>query len=73
MLWPDNDEQGKKAMRELASTLAPFVADLKIVDPSDLPIKGDAADLGAGHDMVAWIRRRAAPYGTEFETSFNGF
>ena len=57
-LWPDNDDPGKKALREEVKLLKEFV-DIYIVPPVDIP-KGDAADIPA--EEVPLYLERAVPY-----------
>jgi replicative DNA helicase len=45
-LWPDNDDAGHKHMRKVAERLHSIgVADVRMVNTSDLPEKADAADV----------------------------
>lgn len=45
-LWPDNDDVGRKHMRNIAEKLHTLgVADIRMVNVNDLPEKADAADV----------------------------
>lgn len=60
VLWPDNDAAGQKAMEAIAKRLAGDVGEVKMVDPSSLVEKGDAADVEG--DMLAWLKAMAGPW-----------
>jgi len=48
-LWPDNDEVGREHMLRVAAGLVGVAADVSIIDWTDAPAHGDAADfLAAG-------------------------
>lgn len=53
VLWPDNDDEGKKHMQRIASGLLPIADEVRIYEWADAPEKGDAADHPA-------VRRRDA-------------
>ena len=56
VLWPDNDAPGQRAMRTAAAKAnAAGADDLRVVDVSALPEKGDAADVSGAtvRQMVA--------------------
>jgi len=48
ILWPDNDEPGIKHMDEVDHILIALGCCVGRVDVSKMPLKGDAADIGAG-------------------------
>jgi putative DNA primase/helicase len=49
ILWPDNDEVGRKHMDRVAASLADVVASVRVIDWPEAPEHGDAADfLAAG-------------------------
>jgi putative DNA primase/helicase len=55
VLWPDNDEPGRKHMRRIADVLANLHADPRILTWPDAPDAGDAADFvaaGLGKDEL---------------------
>ncbi len=60
LLWPDNDEPGHKAMVALASILHPHCPELKLIDPSGMADKWDAADAlkegWAYKDLINWVK-----------------
>ena len=67
MLWPDNDDPGKKAMEFLAARLQGVAASIGLIDvPQERPAKWDAADFidgGAGAEEVRdFISRFGAPW-----------
>jgi putative DNA primase/helicase len=60
ILIPDNDEQGRAHMRNIAKELQGKVADLRWLELPGLPDKGDVSDwLNAGH-TVAELQQLAA-------------
>lgn len=59
ILWPDNDDNGHKAMDHVAATLEARGVQVAWVDVSDLPAKADAADLEPD-DCLARIRAAKA-------------
>ncbi len=54
MIWPDNDEVGHKAAREIQRILPRAV----ILDVTDLPESADAADIEPPIDPDGWIEAR---------------
>jgi putative DNA primase/helicase len=55
-LWPDNDGVGGKHMQAIAKALEGDVAELRIIDWSAAPPKGDAADfVQTGADTAAFV------------------
>ena len=69
LLWPDNDEPGRKAMADLAAMLSDpqgLACAVKMIDPSDLAPGDDAADLLAAGFTPAqtldWARANAREY-----------
>jgi AAA domain len=44
ILWPDNDEPGKEHMERLAAALQGIAAEVRILEWTEAPEKGDAAD-----------------------------
>lgn len=58
-IWPDNDEPGANAAKELSAILEPFAKSISLVDPSSLPPKGDAADLPTT-TPTDWVERHIA-------------
>jgi hypothetical protein len=53
VLWPDNDEIGRKHMAKLAAALLPIAASVAVATWSDAPAKGDAADYrGDPSDVI---------------------
>lgn len=74
LLWPDNDEPGRTAMRRLADLLsdpAGLACSVSVMDPHGKPEGWDAADAEAGAeghppmstaDLIAWARPRKAAY-----------
>lgn len=65
-LWPDNDEPGIKAMRELQSAIEDakgLGCRGKFITPSDVPEGFDAADWTPEHgSLLTWLRERATEY-----------
>lgn len=62
ILWPDNDEPGRKHMHKVAERLAGIAATVRLLAWSDAPEHGDAADLlatGAATDVDALIAAAA--------------
>ena len=57
IIWPDNDEPGKKAAEQLREILAPIASKVQTLEVSDLPEGSDAADV-TPDDPVAWIKDR---------------
>lgn len=47
ILWPDNDEAGIKHTNDVEQILIPLGCQVGRVDVSKMPLKGDAADIGA--------------------------
>ena len=57
VLWPDNDDLGKKAMEEITGKLLELGCRLKMVDPpAFLPEKGDICDCSA-EDAIGAIQK----------------
>ncbi|MFN2484261.1 MAG: hypothetical protein ABR509_04905 [Candidatus Limnocylindria bacterium] len=52
VLWPDNDEPGRRHMRELAASLTDIAASVRWVAWPEAPEHGDAADFLATHDVA---------------------
>lgn len=52
VLWPDNDEIGKKHMHRLAVTLQGMGVQWRTVMWADAPPKGDAADFEGNQDAI---------------------
>lgn len=50
LLWPDNDDAGKKAMANIKKILVKTAASCGCLDVSSLPAKADAADLNWTYD-----------------------
>lgn len=62
-LWPDNDDAGRKHMRNVAERLHTIgVQDVRVVNVNDLPDKADAADVSV--DMYDSYLDGAEPYVT---------
>jgi hypothetical protein len=65
VLWPDADEPGRKAMREMAELLKPLARSIRIVElPADTPAKWDLADPvpeSWAEDTVERLIREARP------------
>jgi putative DNA primase/helicase len=67
VIWPDADEPGMNAARDIAARLAALGCVIKIAEPEETRAKGwDAADAEAEgwgvSDAVAWLRANALPY-----------
>lgn len=61
-LWPDNDEPGKKAMNELASTLQSLARSVRMVSlPETLPPRWDLADQAPDGVDIERLLAEAAP------------
>ena len=45
ILWPDNDDAGRKHMRRIAERLEGIAASVRLLTWPDAPVHGDAADL----------------------------
>ncbi len=45
IVWPDNDEPGSEACREVVKRLSPIAKTVRVMRVDDLPPKGDAADV----------------------------
>jgi len=50
VLIPDNDEPGRKHMKQIADSLIGTVKSLKVLDLPDLPDKGDVSDFIEKHE-----------------------
>lgn len=60
--WGDNDEPGRKAMRDVCAMIAKGLGCYgKLVDGSELPEGGGAADW-IGPDILGWLRPRSTEY-----------
>jgi hypothetical protein len=57
VLWPDNDEPGRRCMARIAARLHGRAASVRTVDWPEAPPKGDAADLLALHPDPEAARR----------------
>ncbi len=68
ILWPDNDEPGRKAMATAAAALAKLGCGVRIVQPpADVPDKWDAADAianGWGADQIGELLKLATVHTT---------
>jgi hypothetical protein len=63
ILWPDNDEAGRKFMDKVAVQLASIGCAVRWVTlPADVPPKWDAAD--AGEEQIHALLNRSAPSGS---------
>jgi putative DNA primase/helicase len=63
VLWPDNNEPGRKCMDRVAKELAGRAESLSVVDVSSLPEGHDVADLiDTGADVEDWLGWRITPY-----------
>lgn len=66
LLWPDSDEAGNKAMREIAAILHNECPEVKIIDTTNLPLNWDAADaLSEGFtnkQFITWAKARVSIY-----------
>lgn len=60
IIWPDNDEPGHKAARELQTILKPIAGKIQTLRVDDLPDKADAADLTTD-DPAAWLVEHLPP------------
>ena len=63
ILWPDNDDAGRKHMRAVAEALVGIAATVRLLTSPDAPAHGDAADLlatGAATDVDALIATATA-------------
>jgi adenosyl cobinamide kinase/adenosyl cobinamide phosphate guanylyltransferase len=49
VLWPDNDDVGRQHMRRVAERLHAMGVEVRMVNPSMLPAKADAADVDPAH------------------------
>lgn len=57
LLWPDNDEAGRKHMARIASTLKSLGIEYRFIDWREAPPKGDAYDfIDSGGDLDVLIR-----------------
>ena len=62
ILWPDNDDVGRKHMSHIAARLHELgCQDVRIVEWAEAPEKGDAADAIAGGIDVVALLRQAVP------------
>jgi len=52
ILWPDDDEQGRKHMARVATRLAGLGIGYRIISWPDAPPKGDAADFQGSNDDI---------------------
>ncbi len=60
VIFPDNDEIGRKHADQVAASIYPYVAGLKVVNLSGLADKGDVSDYLQGHsvaDLIAEIKK----------------
>jgi len=56
ILWPDRDEAGQRHVQQVARSLAPLAASVRVVEPpAELPEKGDVAD---GVRKLSWSREK---------------
>lgn len=56
VLWPDNDDVGRKHMERIGEGLAGIAAEVRLANWSDAPEHGDAADyVAAGRDPLVLI------------------
>ena len=56
VLWPDNDDVGRKHMERIGEGLAGIAADVRLINWFEAPDHGDAADyLAAGGDPLVLI------------------
>lgn len=67
ILWPDADEPGRAAMRELARILAQQGCAVRLIEPeADRPAGWDVGDWilagGKRAEITAWMREHSAPY-----------
>lgn len=63
ILWPDNDDAGRKHMHRVAERLAGVAGSLRVIAWTDAPEHGDAADLlatGSAADVDALLIAAAA-------------
>ena len=56
ILWPDNDEVGRKHMRKFADRLHTLGIETAVVRVDDLPEKGDAADIADEAVIESYIK-----------------
>src|SRR6266571_2928327 len=60
VIFPDNDEIGRKHADQVAASIYPYVAGLKVVNLSGLADNGDVSDYLQGHsvaDLIAEIKK----------------
>lgn len=62
VLFPDNDQAGRRAMRIVGGELTQHGGRIKIVDSTDLPPKGDAADVPPADDLRQWMAGRVSTF-----------
>jgi hypothetical protein len=65
-LWADNDDVGLKHMQRVGGALAAIAAEVSIIDWSDAPEHGDAADFlsaGGSREDVEALVATALPFG----------
>lgn len=62
VLWPDGDAPGRAHMRELGERLAELSITARILEWTDAPDKGDAADYQGSPDELRALVDGAAPY-----------
>jgi hypothetical protein len=56
VLWPDNDDEGRRHMARVGARLAALGTTPRVIDWTDAPPKGDAADFcGTAEDLAALI------------------
>lgn len=60
LLWPDNDEAGRKYMARVHSLLRPIARSVVLVDPP-APPKGDAVEFFDGGGTVGGLLKNAPP------------
>lgn len=66
-LWPDADEPGKDAMRNIVAIIGDphgLRCYGKLIDPRGMPDGADAADWPGG-DVFSWLQERATEYATK--------
>lgn len=67
IVWPDNDEPGRKAADKIARALQGLARSVRTVRVSDLPAKADAADVSWSADEL--LRRLQQPAKKAAESS----